>query len=145
EPRSDRERQCKDPPYPDAKAAGNPGVIHAGAELAAEAGARQEKLERDREGTAYQDDESAITADPDAEDLVAPAKRLGKLDELLLRSHRVVDRRNRHEDEADGEEDLVEMALGVDMDVERLLDDDAEDGSHQEDQRQRRQKGHAGA
>ena len=41
---------------------------------------------------------------------------------LLLRAHQVVDRGDRHEDEADREQHLVEMAAGVEVAIERALE-----------------------
>ena len=49
-------------------------------------------------------------------------QRFGGLHELLRRAHRVVDRRDRHKDEPDREQHLIEMAARIDMDVERAFE-----------------------
>ena len=75
-----------------------------------------------RQQAANQDDEQPIFAHPDAEHDELALQRFGNLDELLRGAHHVVDRRNRHEHEADGEQHLVEMAPAIDMNVERALE-----------------------
>ena len=68
-----------------------------------------------------------VDADLDAEQLDAAAQPRRQRDELLLRPHGVVDRRHRHEDEADGEEHLVEMVAVVEPHVQRALQQDADE------------------
>ena len=63
--------------------------------------------------------------------------------ELLRRAHHVVDRRHRHEHEADREQHLLEMAPGVDVDIERALEQRADRGGHDESERQRGEERHA--
>ena len=65
----------------------------------------------------------------------------GKLDELLFGSHQKVHGRNRHEDQSDGEQHLLKVALAVDMHVEAALDDHPQSGAEEERERQRRQEG----
>ena len=83
---------------------------------------REDELQADREQAADHDDEQAVAADADAEKFELPLQHARELDEHLLRAHDVVDRRDRHEDEADGEQHLVEMALAVDVHIERALE-----------------------
>jgi hypothetical protein len=93
------------------------------------------------EQAADHDDEQAIAADADAEQ-VDLALQVGRdRDELLLRAHHVVDRRDRHEHEADREQHLLEMGLGVDVNVERALERDADQRGEQERERQRARNG----
>src|SRR5262249_3640323 len=82
---------------------------------AADAGAGQNELQGNREQPADHDDEQPVASDADAEDLEAALQHARDLNEDLLRSHHVVDRGDRHEDEADGEQHLVEVALGVNV------------------------------
>ena len=69
------------------------------------------------------DDEQAVAADADAEHDVLALQPARQLHEDLARSHDVIDRGDRHEHEADGEQHLVEMRLAVDMHIERALED----------------------
>ncbi len=80
---------------------------------------------------------------PTPDDFELALQRLRDLHELLRRAHRVIDRRDRHEDEADGEQHLVEMAARIDMDVERALEQAAEQRRDQKSDRQAEREGHA--
>src|SRR5246127_5748469 len=122
EARSDGKRQAEDRVDVDAEPAGNARVVDRGAQPAAETGAGQNELQADREHPADHDDEQPVASDADAEDLEAALQYARDLDEDLLRAHHVVDRGDRHEDEADGEQHLVEVALAVDVHVERALE-----------------------
>ena len=64
---------------------------------------------------------------------------------MLLRADEIVDRRHRHEDQADGEEHLVEMAPLVDMDIEGALEEEPDERAGDEDQRQGEEEIHAPA
>ena len=125
----------------DAEPARDALIVDRGAQPAAEARFRQRKLQRDREQAADDDDQQPVVADADAEHVDLALQHLRDLHELLRGAHDVVDGRDRHEHEADGEQHLVEMALGVDVDVERALEQRAERGGHQERERQRRENG----
>ena len=72
-----------------------------------------------------------------------PCSHRRQLDEHLLRAHHVVDRRHRHEDEADGEQHLVEMAAAVEMTIERALQHAPIAALDEEGQRQRGEERHA--
>ena len=72
-----------------------------------------------------------------------PCSAAGELDELLLRAHHVVDRRDRHEHQADGEQHLVEMALAIDVHIERALEQRADQRGDDEGERQRGEERHA--
>ena len=72
------------------------------------------------------DDQQAIAANADAEQLELALQHARDLDEDLLRAHDVVDGGDRHEHEADGEQHLVEMGLAVDMDIEGALEQRAD-------------------
>ena len=56
--------------------------------------------------------------------------------EYPRRSHDVVDRGHRHEDEADAEQHLIEMASGVEVTIERALQHRADQGACDKRQRQ---------
>jgi hypothetical protein len=102
------------------------------------------ELEGDHQDSADHDDEAAIEPDLDPEDL-HPALQPGrKPDELLLRPHRVVDGGDRHEDDADREQHLVEVALSVEPGIEETLENEPQGGRHQERQGQGRQERHPG-
>ena len=76
-------------------------------------------MKRNRQDRADHDDEQAATADADAEEIEAAAKFGRQVDELLLAAHEIIGTSNRHEDEADGEEDLVEMRGAIELAIER--------------------------
>ena len=88
-------------------------------------------------------DEQAVAADADAEHDVLPLQPARQLHEDLARSHDVVDRGDRHEHEADGEQHLVEMRLAIDMHIQRALEDQSDQRAEQEGERQGREKRHA--
>ena len=72
-----------------------------------------------------------------------PCSQVGHLDHLLLRSHGVVDGGDRHEDQADGEQHLVEMAARIELLVERPLEHEPDDGRHGKGQGKRQEERHA--
>ena len=96
-------------------------------------------MQRDHENAADGDDEAAVEADLDAENLDAALEPGRELDHLLLRSHGVVDGGDRHEDEADGEQNLIEMAARIEPLVERPLEHEPDDGRHDKGERKRQQ------
>src|SRR5262249_54866655 len=122
EARPDGKRQAEDRVDVDAEPAGDARVVDRGAQSAAETGAGQNELQADREQPADHDDEQSVASDADAEYLEAALQHARDLDEDLLRAHHVVDGGDRHEDEADGEQHLVEVALAVDVHIERALE-----------------------
>ena len=124
---TDREGGGEDHADIDAETAGDPRIVHRGPQPAAEAGLRQNVLQHDHENPADGDDEAAVEADLDAENLDAALEPGRDLDHLLLRSHGVVDGRDRHEDQADGEQHLVEMAARIELLVERPLEHEPDD------------------
>ena len=63
-------------------------------------------------------------------------QRVRDLHELLRRAHHVIDRCHRHEDKTDGEQHLIEMAPGIDMDIERALEQPANECRDQKRKRQ---------
>jgi hypothetical protein len=121
EPRADRERQPEHHADVDAEAARHALIIDRRAQPAAEARARADELQRDRKQRADADDEQPIAPDADAEHVDLTLQRARDHDELLRGAHGVVDRRHRHEDQPDSEQHLVEMALGIDVHIERSL------------------------
>ena len=124
--RPEREGQGEHRVDVDAEAARDPRVVDRRAQPAAEAGAREDELQADREQPADHDDQQPIASDADAEDLEAPLQHARNLDEHLLRAHHVVDRGDRHEHQTDGEQHLVEVALVVDVHIERALEQRAD-------------------
>ena len=120
------------------------GIVDRRAQAAAEAGFRQDQLQRHREQAADHDDHQPVAADADAEEIELALERRRQLDEDPRRSHDVVDRRHRHEGQADREQHLVEMAAGVEMAVERALQHHADRGARDKGQRQRRKERPAG-
>ena len=71
-------------------------------------------------------------------------QRRRQFDEDPRRSHDVIDRRHRHEDEADREQHLVEMASRVEVAIQRALQHHADQGAGDKGQRQRREERPAG-
>ncbi len=128
-----------------AEPAGDARIVDRCAQPAAEARAAQDELQRDDENAADDDDEAAIEPDLDAEDADAAAEPGRQRHELLLRAHRIIDRRDRHEDDADRKQHLVEMSAAVEPDVERALEEEADRGGDQERERERREERHAEA
>src|SRR5215510_10141053 len=120
-----------------AEAAGDAWIVDRSPQAAAEAGPRQDELQRDRQQPADDDDEQAVLSDIEAEQVDLALQHAGQLDVLLLRPHDVIDRRHRHEHEADGEQHLVEMRLGIDVNVEGALEQRPNGGRYHEGQRQR--------
>ena len=66
----------------------------------------------------------------------------GQLDDALLRPQEVIRRGDRHEDEADREQHLVEMASPVKMPVEQPFEHEPEKGGGEEGERKRREERH---
>ncbi len=97
------------------------------------------------EQAADHDDHQPVAPDPDTEDIELALQHGRDVDELLRGAHDVIDPGHRHEDEADGEQHLIEMALGIDMDIERALEHGPERGPEQESERQAEQERHAQA
>ena len=73
------------------------------------------------------DDEQAIEADSDAMERDAAGKPGRQIDLLRLVAEEEVGGRHRHQDEADGEQHLVERACAVEPPVERALENDADE------------------
>ena len=101
-------------------------IVDRGAQAAAEARPREDRLQHDREDAADDDDEQTIGADTDAGDLEATAQELRKPHELLLRAERVVDAGDGDEHQPDREQHLVEVRPPVQRSVERRLEHGAE-------------------
>ena len=120
------------------EAAGDARVVDRGAQPAAEARARQHPLQRDRERRADDDDEQPVLADADPGQVEAALQPRRQLDDLLLRADQVVDRGDRHEDEADREQHLVEVRPGVHRPVQRALEHRADRADADEGERQAR-------
>ena len=129
----------------DAEPAGRARIVDRGAQPAAEPRARQDQLQRRGQQAADHDDHQPVAADADAEEIDLALERRRKLDEDPRRSHDVVDRRHRHEDEADAEQHLVEMAAAVEVTVERALQHRADQRAGDEGQRQAGEERPAGA
>src|SRR5262245_1630664 len=118
----------------DAEPACHPRVVDRGAQPGPEARARENELQAERENAADHDDEQAVTPDADAEDLEPPLQGARDIDENLLRAHHAVDGGDRHEHEPDGEKHLLEVALAVDVGVERAFEQCADErGGHEGD------------
>src|SRR5215475_234989 len=126
-----------------AEAAGDAWIVDRSPQAAAEAGPRQDELQRDRQQPADDDDEQAILSDIEAEQVDLALQHAGQLDVLLLRPHDVIDRRHRHEHQADGEQHLVEMRLGIDVNVEGALEQRPNGGGRHEGDRQGGEKWNA--
>jgi hypothetical protein len=105
----------------------------------------QHDLQRDREHAANDDDQQPVLADARAQHLELALQHLWNLHELLRGAHDVVDCHHRHEDKADGEKHLIEMALGVDVDIESPLEQRTERRGDQKRERQSREKGNTHA
>ena len=86
--------------------------------------------------SADHDDHQPVPADADTEDVELAFQHGRKLDEDPRRSHDVIDRRDRHEDEADREQHLIEMASGVEMAVEQPFQHHADQAAADKGQRQ---------
>src|SRR5206468_11925053 len=108
-------------------------------QTAAEARSRQRPLQRNGETAANHDDEQAITADSDTADLEARLEERGQANELLLRAEEIIDRCNRHEDEADREQNLVEMRPAIKRPVQRRLENGAQQRGEDECEREARE------
>ena len=96
-------------------------IVHRRAQPAAEARAREDELQDRRQHRADDHDEEPVAADAHAADLEAALQELGQLDDLLLRADQPVDRRHRHEHQADGEQHVVEVRPLVHRPVQRAL------------------------
>ena len=67
-------------------------IVDGGAQAAAEARARQAGLQPDGQRAAQHDQEGAVDADADAQDLPPPLQPVGQLDVALARAQQVVGR-----------------------------------------------------
>jgi hypothetical protein len=143
--RPEREGESEHRPDVDAQPARHALVIDRRAQPAAEPRLGENELQRDGEQAADHDDHQPVASDPGAEDLELALQHARDVDELLRGAHDVIDPRHRHEDQADGEQHLIEMALGIDMDIKRALEHGAERGAEQEGERQPEEKRHAQA
>src|SRR5450631_3551739 len=123
EPAAEREGQEKDAIHVDAEPRCDARIVDGGAEPAAESRFHQHPLQYERKQSAHDDDEQAIDADSHPTEIEALLQERGQLDEDLLRAEEIVDRRDRHEHEADREEHLVERRASVKAPVERRLED----------------------
>ena len=74
-----------------------------------------------------------------------PCSACGICTNCCERAHHVVDGRHRHEDKPDREQHLIEVAAGVDMHIERALEEGADRRRHHESERQAERKRHAQA
>ena len=93
---------------------------------------------RDHERDA--DQEQPIDAEGEPEDRHRAAQIGRHLHRLLDRAVDVGGDRDRHEDEADGEQHLVEIARAVEAAVEHALEHDADERGGEERERQRREE-----
>src|SRR6476620_8684516 len=121
-----RECQRKYPAHIDAEAARDALIVNGGAQPAAEARLGQHELQADREQTAQNDHEQPVIADARPEKLQTAIERGRTVHDLLVGAHEIVDGGNRHEDQTEREQYLVEVALIVELDVERALEKRAE-------------------
>ena len=110
----------------DAEPARHAAVVDRGAQPAAEAGLGEDELQRDRQQSAKDDDQQPVAADADAGNLELALQVARNLHEHLAGAHDIVGRGDRHEDEADGEQHLVEVRLAVDMRIERALEQESD-------------------
>ena len=74
-----------------------------------------------------------------------PLSQAGRLNLLRLVAEEIIGDRHRHQDEADGEQHLIERACAVEPPIERALERDAEDRRNEKGRGQGREEGHAGA
>ena len=117
EPGAERERDAKHRADIDAESARHALIVNRGAQAAAEPRLGEHQLQCDRQRAAYHDDEQTIFAHPDAEHVEFALQHVRDLHELLRGAHDVIGGRHRHEYEPDGEQDLIEMAPGIDVNV----------------------------
>ena len=90
-------------------------------------------------------DEQPVDADADAVDLDAPAEPGRQMDLLRLVADEVGGDRHRHQNEADGEQHLIERTSAVEPPIERALERHAEDRWNDEGRGERQKKRRAGA
>ena len=129
---AEREGEGEHLRHVDAEPAGGARIVDRRAQPAAEPRARQHQLQARGQQAADHDDHQPVAADADAEEIELSFQRRRQLDEDPRRSHDVVDRRDRHEDEADARTAPDRDGFGVEMAVERPL-------QHRADQRRWRQ------
>ena len=141
---SEREGEGKHLRHVDAEPAGGAWIVHRRAQPAAESCARQHQLKPCRQQSADHDDHQPVAADADAEEIDLSLQGGRKLDEDPRRPHDVIDRRHRHEDEADREQHLIEVAAVIEVAIERALQHHADQGAGDKCQRQRRKERPAG-
>ena len=142
---AEAEGERKHPIDVDAEPARHAAVVDRGAQPAAEAGLGEDELQRDRQQSAQHDDQQPVAADADAGDLELALQVARNLHEHLARAHDIVGRRDRHEDEADGEQHLVEVRLSIDMRIERALEQEADRRARKKRHRQRQEEGNTQA
>ena len=97
-------------------------IVDGGAQARTEARLRQAELQCDRQQRADEDDEQAVLVERDDAQIDAAFQRLRHVDDLRARAHEIIDRGDRHEDEADREHHLFEMRLVVEADIERTFE-----------------------
>ena len=103
----------------------------------------EHELESEREQAADDDDEKPIDADARAEKIEPSGKARRQIDDLLIGAHEIIDHGRRHEDEADRKQHLIEMALVIEMDIERAFEQKAERGGEEESRGQAPEEGNA--
>ena len=122
EPRSEREGQRKDRGDIDAEPTRDARIVNGRAQTRAETRLRQAELQCSRQDRTEDDDKKPVLVEGEVADLDIAFERFRHVDDLRARAHEIIDARHRHEDEADGEHDLFEMWLVVEMDIERALE-----------------------
>ena len=98
----------------------------------------EHELQSEREQAADDDDEEPIDADARTEKVDPARQARRQIDDLLVGAHQIIDHGGRHEDEADRKQYLIEMALVVEMHIERAFEQKRRG-------RQRRRKPRAGS
>ena len=119
---------------------GDPLVVDGSAQTRAEARADEEQLQRRGDHAADRDDEQPIAADADAVKGEAAAEPVGQVNLLRLGAEEEAGDRHRHEDEADGEQHLIERRRAIEAAVERALEHGADSGRDEEGDGQRREE-----
>ncbi len=140
---AERKGQREHPGHIDAEADGGAGIIHRRAQTAPEPRAREGQLQRDRQQPADDDDHQPVAANADTKQVDLPLQPLRQVDEHLRGAHHVVAGCDRHEDEADREQDLIQMGAVIQMAIEQPLQHEANGGADQKRKRQAGQERHA--
>ena len=117
-------------------------VVHRGAKLGAEVRALDAEPQQGDQHEADHDQEGAIHREGAEAEIELAAECGGQMDGLRQRAPQIAHDRHRHEDQADGEQHLVEFARAVQAGVERALEYDADQRHHDERREQREGERH---